>query len=293
MDETVVKHIDIGVDGAFNSGWLDIPDGKLLFYRHPVDKNGFTLLRCAQIDKNFNFVKPVKIYGRDVAIEDIRTVYHNGFHYLSGHNWTMIGGCSGARMEMARLEIHNDLVIPTWVARFENIEGYDYVPKNEKNWLPLSYNGELYYVYSLNPHTILKVDLDRKAVKLEWQTQFARSLWPIDGNMYLSSTPVKMRDGYYVGTFHVKNNNEYWTGAYRFEGTPPFRIVQVSSTPIITPHHATCTCPIGNFKLIFIQGMDIDEDKGIVRMIGGDSDLWISLVEMPLDYMMSTLKNVS
>jgi len=211
--------------------------------------------------------------------DDPRLVAHNGDVYMSTSCWE--NGFSTERIKLWRLSSDFQSVVP--VAHFNKIEDdplYELV--HEKNWVPFSSDGRLYFIQWMQPHRILEVRGDKVHLVAEndwkwpagWSTAFRYEL-------RLSAPPVRMADGDFLGTFHTytKGNGGYHTGFYVFEGRFPFRILKISAAPVMTPAHAPGRCPNKRPGCIFINGMVIDGTR--VTVTGGQND--VACVAIPFE----------
>ena len=106
----------------------------------------------------------------------------------------------------------------------------------EKNWMPFEFNNELYIVYSIFPHIILKVNLTTgeciEINKTKYQTEFF-----FKGGIGNGAPPqlfIQNNKKYFLGLGHTKNNyNGIFSQIrknffYIFEANPPFQILRVS-----------------------------------------------------------------
>jgi len=148
----------------------------------------------------------------------------------------------------------------------------------EKNWMLFEYEGDLYAVYSITPHIILRIDLAgagpvvcRPAFRSEWNVAAYVERY---GNPRGGAPPVRCGD-MYMSFYHsrrpVSRLNwvlRYWpvapdtklprylaaierrlrrpfaqvcyfAGAYAFEAAPPFRPVWHTKEPVLRPENET------------------------------------------------------
>lgn len=105
----------------------------------------------------------------------------------------------------------------------------------EKNWMPFVYRDELYFVYALRPHVILRYNEHTKRVQrvYDMPTDWSKSPLP-GGGLSGNSNCVRVGD-LYMNTFHSKPFRNYWTGYYFFEARPPFRPVLLGTVPLLEP----------------------------------------------------------
>lgn len=154
---------------------------------------------------------------------------------------------------------------------------------DEKNWTFFEHNGKLMFVYQMEPHTVVEMDLDGNILK-EYKTHFdAKSKWNF-GEIRLGSNPI-YKDGHYHSFFHshlpLKEGKLatklYFMGYYKFKAEPPFEIVEIVEKPILwgnnilpkrNPLVPYCVFPCGAVlkEDVFHIGLGInDEDCAILE----------------------------
>lgn len=107
--------------------------------------------------------------------------------------------------------------------------------RSEKNWQFFSRTSGLHFVYSLNPHVVVRLGADMRVAE-EFKTAPALH-WPW-GIMRGGTPPIPLEDGRYLSFFHSfvlhpTRNRRYAMSAYTFEGKPPFRILELTP-PLLT-----------------------------------------------------------
>ena len=310
--------ITIPEPDAFNGAVLPVPGGYTLFYRNPKPRQNTS--SCALLTKDFAYVRDLAL-SRPLMLEDIRTIKHNGEYWLSGNRCSHIASELRIAVSLLRFSLGRDKIRYDWYKPFTDIKGWpEYTHKIEKNWLPFSADGKLLFVYSMNPHIILEVDPEAGVVTRKWLTAFKDSPWPITGTSklagvhsgrdrghfthvdHLSTPPVRLRNGDYLSMFHSRQMTrgfdvDHWSGAYVFSGRPPYQVLAVSDTPILTPYDADRACPImrmrGRVRLLFIQTLLLHEAANKVLLIGGEADSRLVKVELKLSDIMATLRPVT
>jgi|GEM_PF-4467253 len=99
----------------------------------------------------------------------------------------------------------------------------------EKNWGWFEHDGELYAVYSISPHVVVRLrDGERFATanQLPWSGGYLRGGAP----------PVRVGDRYvcwFHGATEEKSGRVYNVGVYEFEAAPPFRVLRQSPAPLL------------------------------------------------------------
>lgn len=127
----------------------------------------------------------------------------------------------------------------------------------EKNWMPFEHDGELWAIYSISPHLVLKVEfidqetaLCRPIHHIEWDTKAYSARF---GELRGGAPPLRCGD-HYVSIFHSSfsvrplrqalfhllhkppaKTLRYVGGVYAFEASPPFTPRWLHPEPIIWP----------------------------------------------------------
>jgi hypothetical protein len=262
--ETVV----VACAGSFNAAALD----DLLVYR-PNENHLATEL----LDKNG---LPRRETWRMMSIQynvDARLCAHDGRIFMSTSYTHQTWGKDD--VELRTLTVHADGQVDLkevgkfqWMGRMQR-------QRCEKNWIPFSHGGCLYFVYSLEPHRILLYDESFEAVRLEHETTCG-------GNptLRLSTTPVLLGDGRFLSTWHTP---EYDFGFYTFRAQPPFDVLQIGRT-ILTAKDSTGKNVRGNkHQCIFLQSMALSEDRLV--LYGGNNDHSVIRVTLPLAEALTSL----
>jgi predicted GH43/DUF377 family glycosyl hydrolase len=107
--------------------------------------------------------------------------------------------------------------------------------RKEKNWQFFDFEGQMYCVYSITPHVVLRVGADgvchlagSSEPEIHWK-------W---GEMRGGTPPILVRDRYYSffhSSFQDRALLRYVMGCYSFEAKPPFKITSVSRVPLLRP----------------------------------------------------------
>lgn len=159
----------------------------------------------------------------------------------------------------------------------------------EKNWGPFSHDDDLFAVYSILPHKVVKIGkgrgLDRPVEMFEETAGPAR--WLPDEVFRGGAAPVKVGDEYY-SFFHswhrTGQHSDHWydytIGVYTFDAWPPFRARRWAQGPILR----------GDRKEI---GKNLTPDKNVIFpggavLLGGEwivsyghQDKWCELAFFP------------
>jgi hypothetical protein len=265
------RFVDVAERGGFNGTAVVTPHGRLMVYRAD---DGYTLRWLYLTDE----LRPRTDRPRGsfdlTRNDDPRLFWHSGELYMLTSHWW--GRWSSGQMELRRVTLGTDGApkltdVAKWMDKSPPLwSGYK-KPAFEKNWQPLSHDGTLYLIYSVNPHRLLKVDLAKGTATLAHETSRPSLPWPIPGDVRLSAPPVRLPDGSYLSTLHTRLGKDYSTGFYRFRGEPPFDVLEVSGEPVLWPGDSDEVCwRNGNMRLLFPTGMEMDGDR--VTLWGGDND---------------------
>lgn len=200
-------------------------------------------------------------YGR----EDPRLFFHNGRMHVA-----FVGVVGGRRLHTNVLyaRLTEDL-------RVEQVFYPHLEIRNswEKNWSMFSHGGQLYGVYALAPHRILKIDGDHAELAYESPTP---APWR-GGEMRGGASPVLVGNEWWH-FFHdrVEENGLriYRTGVCTFENKPPFRIRRFLPDPIMVANSATK--PEGQYaSVVFTCGAVLRDDSWVLS--SGIHDRWTEL----------------
>lgn len=109
---------------------------------------------------------------------------------------------------------------------------------SDRNWLLFQRDGNLFAVFSLEPHVILSVERSGRCQERHRTTNrfFARK-FPGSTAIHGGANPILVRTSrhkpYFVSVFHTKNSAlQYDNYAYTFSAEPPFRIKTISRRPL-------------------------------------------------------------
>jgi predicted GH43/DUF377 family glycosyl hydrolase len=223
-----IKNCD-GVAVRFNPSIIESGDGYLLAWRHGW--RGCNVY-ANRLDKDFNPVGPVKILdlsrnGATLGREDPRWFRHKAdgklhlmFIGVTAERRRVYTNVCFARINEQTLQTE-DRFLPHYVRRNEW----------EKNWQFFDYQNELYAVYSIAPHCILKIESNHARLVHETPTNAPWS----GGELRGGAAPV-LHGGEWYSFFHGLTTHggrrRYNVGVYKFENKPPFRITHMTPHPI-------------------------------------------------------------
>lgn len=155
------------------------------------------------------------------------------------------------------VEVDPDQLVPLGQARELVVDGTR--QPVEKNWMLFAHADDLWAIYSIAPHVVLKVTLAgagpilcRRTYEQQWDVApYTRRYGQLRG----STPPVRVGD-HYSSFFHSRfvaypwrarlfrllgkkptNIVHYVAGAYHFAAAPPFTPLGLSLTPLLLPPH--------------------------------------------------------
>lgn len=196
---------------AFRNGWAgsDIYVGKL-------DKAFRPMGRCVRLELNHRRAH----YGReDPRLFRFRGQIHVSYIGCVGHTNPLRTHQLYARLN-DRLQVEQEFSPRLRVRQHW-----------EKNWAFFEHDEQLYCVYSIAPHKIIRIDGDATEVVAETNTPLQWS----GGELRGGAAPIRVGDEYYCffhGKIGTPQYSIYNTGVYTFEAKPPFRITRMTPNPI-------------------------------------------------------------
>lgn len=133
--------------------------------------------------------------------------------------------------------------------------------RDQKNWMPFSVNksnqsnrtsnsSELHFVYSVNPHVILKFENDGycRKVASTWHPDLSEELrggsqiirvvkWNLRSRRHLDGQPRYFAEDLYLGVLHKRDSTfEYTTYLYAFETKHPYRVKYITDGFVFGEH---------------------------------------------------------
>lgn len=161
--------------------------------------------------------------------------------------------------------------------------------QRQKNWSPFEYNGELYCEYSIEPHVILKIDVDTGLAEEHWRSGANHNDIEEDASLRGGAPPILiqnpkreggLQENFYLGIGHNRSAaSGYLHFFYTFEATPPFKILQ------ITPRFKLD----GNERIQFAAGLSAYND--MIYISYGVDDCYNRISRFYLKDIISILKH--
>jgi len=152
----------------------------------------------------------------------------------------------------------------------------------EKNWIPFTRSGQLYFVYSVLPHVVMRAESGGKCGSRYYSNfaplvrlQAARPGLAFRGSaqaLYVNdpkATP-NLPTPHYLSLLHVVDTktHRYAHFAYRFSPDPPFGILQVSSQLPLRAARAED----GGVGLAFVSSLAVLDRQVVISYSAGDRD---------------------
>jgi len=168
----------------------------------------------------------------------------------------------------------------------------------EKNWIPFEWRRELYFVYSISPHAVMKVNYDKEtAAPVSCGSHILSTHLPLVRLQYENpdyvisgsgqavfvdhpnSTPYLPRS-HFLALFHVKrpSTKEYSHFAYRFSDNPPFQVLQVSTQ--LPLRVLTSKDDSGKTAFAFASGLALQDGIVAVTYSAGDRESRVLLLTL-------------
>ena len=226
--------------GAFNPSIIEYK-GRLLMAHRRSWVNAHLWL--AELDRDTlqpKRVSPMRISRgvHDAASqEDQRLFLHRGKLHVSytGVQQTETGVVTNVCLSSLEDEARG-LWSPSWSPQYEGRNAW------EKNWVFFEHDGELYAVYSVSPHRVLK--FFHGGAEVAYETPFAPQ-WRY-GHLRGGASPV-LHNGEFYHFFHGQMNRAghnwyYSAGLYTFDSKPPFAPKRFAKLPLLLPEMAEKPC---------------------------------------------------
>lgn len=184
------------------------------------------------------------------------------------------------------------------VGRFDPVYGNNYAQAmvndgHEKNWLYFVHDNAPHVVYSANPHVVVRLN-GRLEKEQEYVTNEFNPLWKF-GEVRGGSNPI-LADGLYWTFFHsslpwINKKRRYYMGAYAFEAKAPFRIVRMTTMPILTGTNQEDWWP-GLPAVVFPCGAFFDSAKNQFVISYGINDVDCGYMRLPLSDLLEITKMI-
>jgi tetratricopeptide (TPR) repeat protein len=200
------------------------------------------------------------------------------------------------RMEMQEVIINGRELSTRPIARFDCVTGME-LARQEKNWVPFSAAGDLYFEYSIHPHIVLKYNPQTSSLQSAFNTAAQRLPFELAGaGPPRLNTPAVQLGQTFLSVFHVVCDGDYYSAFYRFSALPPFALIAMSKSPVLWPEDAdgiAWRSTGTSWRLLYIQSLEVDERADRVLMFGGENDLACISIEMKLSTILADMAPVT
>lgn len=257
----------------FNPSLIEWEDGYLMAYRDGWAGSEIHALRMSKElqpvgrPTKLELFHPLANFGR----EDPRLFMHNGQLHV------VYIGVEGKRRVKATNVLYarlaNDLrVEQLWAIRLDRRNGW------EKNWMPISCDGELYFTYGYQPHRVLKVQND----SAEWAHETPNRIKWRWGEIRGGAAPMRVGDEYW-SFFHSSHHDgikTYVMGLLTHDVRPPFQIRRYVPLPLLVAD--ATTRPADQYcRCVFPGGAVRNGNEWIIAC--GIHDRWMELHKLNHD----------
>jgi len=279
----------------FNCGLVERTDGLWLVVRRSRNERhvriGYNDLMAFRMDENkylhFGVNMEFRRFFSREHFEDPRAIYHNGTTYISSCNFVVFNngkGWTGAHQVLNIIRSINTRGVWKVDQRIDPVYGHNGYALGkdtgaEKNWLWFFHGEQLHMEYQASPHIVCRFSLDGK-FEQEYKTE-ANLSW--DYGVIRGGTPPVLVGNEYLTFFHSRLKLEehhwrYYMGAYTFESQPPFRIIRMTTEPLLAGSSDDIESP-SKPLVVFPCGSRLKDGKWLVT--GGCNDLTSFWIEIP------------
>ncbi len=271
--------------GAFNPGFLPYKNSFLLmprFYGIQGARHK-SYLAATRLNSHFAHEGKVQVLKPQVNGKDFDFIEDPRPFYFKDELWVAVSGTSDSVMNRTQQMFLSKLNVD----ENENFHTGPFLHmkashKIIKNLAPFEYNGELYFVYSMTPHRIIKVDTQTGHVSEIAKTE--GFTWDY-GKPRGGSTVVPFGEDEFLEIFHsskeysLPNGSSiriYVMGAYTFENKFPFRVTRYTEKPICDE---TYYDERNQHMIIFPTGVYVRGDSVFVSFGKNDDSMFISEID--------------
>ena len=152
--------------------------------------------------------------------------------------------------------------------------------RDEKNWMPFIVDGELYLVYSISPHVVLRCDTNTGVC-----TEFSNTTNTLAGYGLRGGSQIRKYQGVYYGLIHKKiGGTQYLTLIYAFEFIQSVGFVV---TGVSEPFIISQSVHVEPF-IQFVSGFEIVGDQAFVTY--GEHDCDSKQLTIPMSDLVKLIK---
>jgi hypothetical protein len=151
----------------------------------------------------------------------------------------------------------------------------------EKNWMPFLWGAELMFIYSVNPHVILKCDRKTGVCTKVAETSNSRVNPKLRGG-----SQARFYKGQFFAVAHTQVTKwAYLTTIYSFQATPPFRVTGITPSFVIDDVKLEAKSSIQ-----FVSGFDIVNDEAVIAY--GQDDCHPKIFRLSMVALLAALEQV-
>lgn len=257
---------------GYNPSIIKSGSSILMPYRWHHAGNWMTSLSMAELNDKFQVTNNLKIDITAPSAEDPRLFIRNGESWMSYTHATHHDKYPKCAIRYGKLVSGKMWTVAgQWLPAYGKNDG----TAIEKNWQPFEHEGSLFFIYSSEPHTVIRVHEE----KILEEFKGNEALWPW-GMIKGGSVPIPYQ-GYLLRFFHSRLDNEppplffrYYVGAMLMKNYPPFEVVKISREPILIGSEAdefdaaTMTQCVHRKANVVFPGGAIEIDGGWLLAVG-------------------------
>lgn len=282
---------------AFNPSLIEMDNGFLLIFRHCLAPHqpwvsyiGIVLLDqfLEPISEPQLLNTPAKFSNSISQAEDARIFTYKNQIYITYNDNKEVHNpdyrYDRRNMFLAKLSYKRKKFFVENTIKLHYPEVYE-ERKIQKNWTPFEWKKHLLFVYSQEPHKILRPDLKTGLCEEIYNTPFPND-W--GWGLLRGGTPAILIDGEYLSFFHSSTLTStessdgilmfhYYMGAYTFSAQPPFHVTKSSNFPIIGEGFYTRS----NYeKRVIFPGGIVAKGPNIYVAYGkDDAEIWVAIID--------------
>jgi hypothetical protein len=158
----------------------------------------------------------------------------------------------------------------------------DVPTRHQKNWMPFFSGDDLMFVYSVNPHVVLKCDQSTGLCTRVAETQNSF----VNDALRGSSQARKYGDNFIAVAHWRTSSQSYLSQAYMFSSAPPFAITAISPTFVIEDQKEMALSTIQ-----FVSGLEIVNEVAYIAY--GQEDCDSKLFTVGMEALLGSMEDVT
>lgn len=282
-----------GLVGGFNPGFAPYKGGYLMTVRVKPSLGPDNRVITVRLGTDYQVIGPVRELVTEFGKKELDSVHDARLFYFRQTLWIIFSMIHSERRSSERQMFAGPLEEMRSGAFRMKKSVHLSVAKSgdQKNWSPFEYEGELYFVYYVNPHIILKANMETgeceelkrgDEVGVKWAYGSARGGTQTLrlGNKYIAAFHSSRAFQYLNGV----RDTAYFMGFYTFQAHPPFMVVAHNEHPIDSSLFYDAENPR---KIVFPTGLHVSGDRVIV--LSGKNDDAMIVNEFALDDVLDSM----